>query len=116
MSLTYQTTLDKLLETYIVKAYSENNPSSGTRSFFRSTSPRLEKDRINRILVYRGCFNPPHIGHLYLIRLTFMRAKEQLNTVAVIIIPLSNTSCANKLENEDDKKSLLFSHTERTNF
>lgn len=102
----------KLLETYIVRAYSENYPSSTRSLFHRTPSPRLRKDCINRALLYQGCFKPPHVAHLSFVRYVFLRAQEHFNAVAVIVVPLSDASCMRKLDHED-KKSLLFSYVER---
>jgi hypothetical protein len=40
----------------------------------------------NRVIVYSGCFNPPHLGHLELITHVFLRSDE--NTIGAILVPV----------------------------
>jgi hypothetical protein len=49
--------------------------------------PLLSKDRVNRVLVYPGSFNPPHVGHLSVLRHAF-ESSPDLNIVAGIVLPL----------------------------
>lgn len=100
------------LEKHMVKSFYGCTPDS-PRSFFRtpSSSPRLLRGRTNRILIYRGCFNPPHIAHLNLLRYVYLRAHLEFNIVAAIIIVLSDDSCRDKLDGTDDR--LLYSLDER---
>ena len=46
--------------------------------------PLLSKDRVNRVLVYPGSFNPPHVGHLGVLRHAF-ESSPDLNIVAAIV-------------------------------
>ena len=48
--------------------------------------PLLSKDRVNRVLRYRGAFNPPHVGHLGVLRHAF-ESSPDLNIVAGIVCP-----------------------------
>src|SRR5271154_5228565 len=45
--------------------------------------PLLSKDRVNRVLSYSGSFNPPHVGHLGVLRHVF-ESSPDLNIVAGI--------------------------------
>jgi cytidyltransferase-like protein len=51
--------------------------------------PLLQRNRINRILLYPGCFNPPHNGHLALLTRAFATGQD-VNIVAAIILPLDD--------------------------
>jgi cytidyltransferase-like protein len=48
--------------------------------------PLLSKDRVNRVLIYPGSFNPPHVGHLAVLRHAFESCPD-LNIVAGIVLP-----------------------------
>jgi hypothetical protein len=48
--------------------------------------------RVARVLIYVGCFNPPHISHLNLLLHVYNHARC-LNIVHAIIVPLSEASC-----------------------
>ncbi|KAE9974887.1 hypothetical protein EG328_003554 [Venturia inaequalis] len=102
-----------VLEDYLLDAYYETRPVQ-PRSFFRtpSTSPRLKQGVTNRILVFRGCFNPPHIAHLNLLRYVYLRAASEFNIVAALIVALPDYSCTIKFQDPTDE-SLLFSWEER---
>ena len=47
--------------------------------------PLLSKDRVNRVLLYPGSFNPPHVGHLSVLRHAF-ESSPDLNIVAGIVL------------------------------
>ncbi|KAI1209761.1 uncharacterized protein F4807DRAFT_89211 [Annulohypoxylon truncatum] len=51
-----------------------------------ATRPILRKGRTNRILLYNGCFNPPHRGHLAHLRHAFRYAGADLNVVGAVIL------------------------------
>ena len=53
---------------------------------FRSldSTPCLDKSRTNRIMIYFGSFNPPHRGHLNLLKFAFLQGGPNLNLVAAI--------------------------------
>jgi hypothetical protein len=50
--------------------------------------PLLSKDRVNRVLMYPGSFNPPHVGHLSVLRHAF-ESSPDLNIVAGIVLPMA---------------------------
>ncbi|KAL8715601.1 MAG: hypothetical protein Q9220_000937 [cf. Caloplaca sp. 1 TL-2023] len=93
------------LEDYVHKVY-EDKPKYASRNpenqFFRlgPSAPQLYKDRINRLLLYYGCFNPPHGGHLRLLRHVFYHGTHGLDVCAAIIHPSANASCEKKLQRE----------------
>src|SRR5271167_970439 len=67
------------------------NDSRKTRLRSRSDKrgiPLLSKDRANRVLIYPGSFNPPHIGHLSVLRHAF-ESSPDLNIVAGIVVPVA---------------------------
>ncbi|KAF2108133.1 hypothetical protein BDV96DRAFT_653028 [Lophiotrema nucula] len=47
--------------------------------------PTLTRGRTNRVLVFRGAFNPPHRGHLHTLAQAYFRAPGELNVVGAII-------------------------------
>ena len=67
------------------------------------SAPKLLKSRTNRILLYCGSFNPPHRGHLHLLKHAFMRGTPLMNVIAAIILPRSDESVAQKVNKEDGR-------------
>lgn len=51
--------------------------------------PQLRSDRQNRVLLYPGSFNPPHIGHLALVKHVFENCRD-INVIAAFIVPLDD--------------------------
>lgn len=87
-------------------------PSPPNNPIFDSLHPpRLRKNLTNRILAYPGSFNPPHRGHLHLLKHAFTRGTHGLHVIAAIIIPASDTSVAKKAKTEDG--NFMFSSGER---
>ena len=76
------------------------------------SAPTLEKTRTNRVLAYPGSFNPPHRGHLHLLKHAFTRGTHDLNVIAAIILPASDDSLARKVKEEDGK--FMFGIAERS--
>jgi hypothetical protein len=76
-----------LLEPYIRRAEElqsikpVNDASIFSQAF---TAPCLHSGKPNRILVFLGCFTPPHLGHLELLAHTFLRTDG--NTIAAMFI------------------------------
>ena len=46
--------------------------------------PTFSLNRINYILIFSGCFNPPHVGHLNFMRHSYLTAQRDLNVVAAL--------------------------------
>ncbi|KAM0800312.1 hypothetical protein BDR22DRAFT_789758, partial [Usnea florida] len=75
------------------------------------SAPMLSKTEINQILVYPGSFNPPHRGHLHLLKHVFTRGAHDLNIIAAIILPRSDESVSRKVREEHGL--LMFGRDER---
>lgn len=75
-------------------------PSNHTFNLFYD-APTLVKHRTNRILAYVGSFNPPHRGHLHLLKHVFTRGTHDMNVIAAIIIPASDESVMKKVQKKD---------------
>lgn len=88
-------------------------PSPPQNTIFDSlhSAPMLDKARTNRILIYPGSFNPPHRGHLHLLKHAFLHGAHDLNIVAAIIVPRRDESVSKKVKAEDGK--FLFGREER---
>ncbi|KAI1440043.1 hypothetical protein F5Y02DRAFT_424675 [Annulohypoxylon stygium] len=100
------------LEPYIVEIYRETTFERLKCPIFDSrvghSRPQLQKDRKNRIIVYGGCFNPPHRGHQALLNHAFS-CSQDLNVIAAFVIPLSDKSIRSK----PHANEVCFSVTER---
>ncbi|KAI0888705.1 uncharacterized protein GGS22DRAFT_184283 [Annulohypoxylon maeteangense] len=84
---------------YITKTYYDGMPPPQTRPIFDQRighfRPQLQNDRINRIILYTGCFNPPHRGHQEVLNLTFS-CTQDLNVIAAIVLPISEKGIKKK--------------------
>lgn len=77
--------------------------SESSRPFNHGTAidpPILESGCVNRILLYPGSFNPPHQGHLDLLRHVYYEAGEDLSIIAAVILPTDDYQLREKLRNE----------------
>lgn len=59
--------------------------------------PLLRQHGINRILFYPGSFNPPHKGHVQLLRHAFENAGEDLHIAGGVILPIDDERLQNKM-------------------
>ena len=82
------------------------NPAAAT--ILRTS--RLSKNQPNRILIYIGSFNPPHISHLQVLR-HGLESSPDLNIVAVIISMMDEDHLEEK--NELSGRSLVLTSKER---
>ncbi|KAL8951609.1 MAG: hypothetical protein Q9222_002435 [Ikaeria aurantiellina] len=104
------------LEDYIHKVYDHQvkypsqNPANQLFPLGPS-APQLFKANVNRLLLYYGCFNPPHGGHLRLLRHVFYHGTYGLNVCAAIVRPLNNVASERKLQQEGN--GFIFDRDER---
>lgn len=63
--------------------------------------PTLSRDHTNRILLFNGCFNPPHRGHLALLEHAFHHCGEDLRVVAAVVLVASEEYLRWKLRRAD---------------
>ena len=78
------------LSSFIEGVYDETSLSIRRTTIFagdQGYKPVLRSGRVNRILLYPGYFNPPHQGHLALLRYVFTQCKDHRNIIAAIVIP-----------------------------
>ena len=81
-------------------------------AFSRSLSaPCLDKDRVNRIMIYSGSFNPPHRGHHHLLKHVFDHGVHDLNVIAAIIMPRRDPRVLAKCESAGE--TFMFGRDER---
>jgi hypothetical protein len=75
-------------------------------------SPMLHSNKMNRILIYHGSFNPPHRGHLACISHAFYRAPAHLNIIAAIVQVTTDDYLLNT-KFKDSDESIQLSHADR---
>ncbi|KAK1962435.1 hypothetical protein LY78DRAFT_251133 [Colletotrichum sublineola] len=78
--------------------------------FNTENQPLLKKGHKNRVLLYAGCFNPPHLGHYHILRRAFEGSRD-INVIAAIILPLDDERLEAKCERKG--QSLVLSKAER---
>lgn len=84
------------LEDYIKRALGDDTASVFNHGV--AYRPQLRQDRKNRILLYPGSFNPPHVGHLDLMQHAFENCQD-INVIAAIVIPLDDDRVRSKCVN-----------------
>jgi hypothetical protein len=91
---------------YLKYSYETVSPSG----LEKVTALPLCKDKPNRILRYYGSFNPPHVGHLEVLR-HGVESWPDLNIVAACVQPMDREHIDNKcwISNRD----LLLTHEQR---
>ena len=73
--------------------------------------PLLSKDKVNRVMVYAGAFNPPHVGHLGVLCHAF-QSNPDLNIVAGLVYPSSVDRVRRK--NYHSNRRLVLSEEQRS--
>jgi hypothetical protein len=106
------------LLTYILRAEALEiiNPPKRLQPLFKPaphvSPPTLRSDRENRILVYPGCFNPPHHGHTALLWHTFLCCDS--HTIAALIVPIDDFCVASKASTSGSGRSFRLTHYQRS--
>ncbi|KXH47849.1 hypothetical protein CNYM01_01367 [Colletotrichum nymphaeae SA-01] len=72
--------------------------------------PQLKQGQENNVLIYSGCFNPPHLGHHNLLRRAF-EGSQDLNVIAAVVYPVSTRVLERKAERR--QQWLVFNVAER---
>lgn len=79
------------------------------------TAPTLRSNQENRVLVFPGAFNLPHLGHARLLWHTYLSLDDK--TIAVMILPMSRSSVSKKkltkAANCKDKRSFTLGPYQR---
>src|SRR5277367_4768908 len=73
--------------------------------------PLLSKDKVNRVMIFYGVFNPPHVGHLGVLCHAFQSSPD-LNIVAGLVYPLDVDQIESK--NRDSNRRLVLSEEQRS--
>jgi hypothetical protein len=77
----------------------------------RCKVPLLSKDKVNRVMVYYGAFNPPHVGHLAVLCHAFQSSSD-LNIVAGLVYPTGVDHTRRK--NRHSSRRLVLSEEQRS--
>ena len=75
-------------------------------------APTLRDDGENRIMIYPGCFNPPHLGHTGLLWHTYLCVDKK--TIAAITALLFTGSFARKEMTSCNGRQFMLTHHQRT--
>ncbi len=90
------------------KEHPGNNPRNKPLGWL-VCQPTLVRGQTNRIMVLRGSFNPPHVGHLNLLTYAFDHSGQNIR--AAIIMTSSDKSLNKKFADTDE--TIKFSKKER---
>ncbi|KAH7164796.1 hypothetical protein DER46DRAFT_626580 [Fusarium sp. MPI-SDFR-AT-0072] len=105
------------LADYIERIKEADQTSSQTtaRPFNNGTAiqPPLIRGRVNHILLFPGSFNPPHQGHLNLLKHVFYNAGADLNIIAAIIITTDDERLKMKMDKRET--GIVLSREKRVN-
>jgi hypothetical protein len=101
------------LEFYIRRALQDPEAQIFARSS-HVTTPTLVKGRVNRIMTYRGSFNPPHQGHKDNLCHEFFRGGSDLNIIAAFVFLLDDAVVRQKYAGSTENvKNYIFTKEER---
>ncbi|KAI1075006.1 hypothetical protein F5B20DRAFT_561467 [Whalleya microplaca] len=78
------------LKHYVEKAIPDSDGIKTFNDIPDQMPPILKKNCINRVLLFNGCFNPPHCGHLALLSHVFHNCGEDLNVIVAIVLVASD--------------------------
>ncbi|KAF2182893.1 hypothetical protein K469DRAFT_752002 [Zopfia rhizophila CBS 207.26] len=109
-------TMSALLDQYIRQAYPFPKANNSVPIFQPSpfsNPPTLIKGQVNRILTYRGMFNPPHQGHKQVLCHAFYRSKDHFNLVAAIVVPVCDKGLENKIRRKKEANPIILSQDQR---
>lgn len=76
-----------------------------------SSVPTLRSNRQNRVLLFPGSFNPPHLGHAALLWHTYLCTDDK--TIAAIVFPLDAEALSCKDGTEVNGKKFMLSKYQR---
>lgn len=82
----------------LIQDDSDQHPATSVELHHSSKSKSTNTEDlkcVTRVIIYPGCFNPPHVGHLNLLRYVIVNA-ECLNIVHAIILLLDDELCNTK--------------------
>ncbi len=99
------------LRPYVAEAYKNSFDTQLPTDILATSRRQLLQFQPNRILLYLGAFNPPHRGHLNLIRHVFDNAGDDLNIVLAIISPMDDDRLLDKFS--DENNPLLLTQKQR---
>ncbi|KAI0106653.1 hypothetical protein F4814DRAFT_64980 [Daldinia grandis] len=84
-------TVPLLLDEYIRQVVGSSSSPSTFPIKHRSSPTILRRGRTNHVLLYNGCFNPPHHGHLAHLVHAFRHAGPDLNIVGAVVLVADNS-------------------------
>ncbi|KAK3297630.1 uncharacterized protein B0H64DRAFT_441077 [Chaetomium fimeti] len=105
------------LGAYISRIHNHGGGDDDTTTTIFGTSPahrrpQLRRHRPNRVLLYPGCFNPPHVAHSALLRRAF-ESTPDLGVVAAVVLPLDDDRLEEKRQDRRARKQQQQQQRER---